>query len=71
MTIQIGSRIRIKDNAYEGSDDPADFEARGKTGTVVYSFGDGAWEVQGDDDEFYPLTEDEIEEVKDDQKTTH
>lgn len=71
MAIEIGSRVRIKDNAYEGSDDPNDFLARGKTGTVAFSFGDGAWEVQGDDDEFYPLTEDEIEEIEDDQEATY
>ena len=64
MTIRIGTRIKIKDNAYEGSDDPSDFLARGKLGVVVWSFGDGTWEIQTDDDEFELLADDEIEELE-------
>jgi len=32
---QIGQQVRVKDNAFAGSDDPTDFEMRGQVGTVT------------------------------------
>lgn len=61
--LQVGSKIRIKENAYEGSDDPIDFLARGKVGEIVYSHGEDAWEVQTEDGEYYSLITGEIEEI--------
>lgn len=65
MMLNVGSRVRIKENAYEGSTEPADLEARGKVGVVVFSLADGTWEVQTDDGEFELLTTDELEEIDD------
>jgi len=31
----VGQQVRVKDNAFIGSDDPADFETRGQVGEVV------------------------------------
>ena len=66
MTIQIDSKVSIKNNAYEGSADPTDLEARGKNGKVVYVGKDGEIEVLTNDGEYYPLTLDEVEELPDD-----
>jgi hypothetical protein len=42
---QIGDKITIRENAFEGSDEPKDFEWRGLTAEVVDCLGDGAYEV--------------------------
>ena len=61
--IEIGSEVRIKDNAYEGSLEPDNILARGKIGTVIYIRNDEI-EVLTEDDEFQLLTIDEVEEIK-------
>lgn len=63
--LQIGSKVRIKENAYEGSNDPDDFLARGKVGEIVFSSAHDEWEVLTEDGEYYPLTTDEVEELPD------
>ena len=63
--IEIGSEVRIKDNAFEGSLEPDDILARGRVGQVVYIGQNGEIEVITDDiREYYLLTTDEIEELK-------
>jgi hypothetical protein len=63
--IQIDDRVKILDSVYEGSTDPTDFEARGKIGRVVYVGTNGDIEVMTDDDnEFYPLTVDEVKVIE-------
>lgn len=57
--LQVGSIVKVKDNAYEGSDDPADFEWRGKIGEVVGDYRDGTYEVRIGDN-WLPLRADEI-----------
>ena len=42
---QIGEKIVIKNNAFKGSDEPSDFEWRGKVGKVVLDIGDNCYEV--------------------------
>jgi hypothetical protein len=64
MMLKVGSKVRVKQNAYEGSDDPDDFLARGKVGEIVFSFGNGTWEVVTEDGEYYPLSTDEVEELE-------
>lgn len=55
--------VRVKENAYEGSDEPKDFEVRGKVGLVVWEFPEsGGWEVLIDDD-WHILNTDELEEI--------
>jgi hypothetical protein len=67
--IKLGDKVRILDNAYEGSDKPDDFAARGKIGVVVWVFDDDCVEVRTEpDDEFYPLTIDEVEIVEADEE---
>lgn len=41
----VGEMIVIKKNAFEGSDEPKDFEWRGKTAEVVEELGDNCYEV--------------------------
>lgn len=65
MTLQLGSRVRIKENAYEGSDEPKDFLVRGKAGVIVWSLGGDRWEVETEDGEFELLTTEEFEEIDD------
>ena len=65
MTLKIGSKVLVKDNAFGDSMDREDVEARGKTGEIVWMELDGRIEVQTDDD-FLPLTVDEVEELPDD-----
>jgi hypothetical protein len=60
----IGTKVRIKSNAYGGSTDPEAIKAHGKVGRVVYLGKDGEVEVQTEDDEFELLTIDEVEEIK-------
>lgn len=61
--LEIGSKVRIKDNAYGSSIDLEAIKAHGKIGTVVYLGKDGEVEVQTEDDEFELLAADEVEEV--------
>ncbi len=42
---QVGEKIAIKNNAFKGSDDPKDFEWRGKEAEVVVELGDNCYEV--------------------------
>ncbi len=62
--LEIGSKVRIKDNAYGGSTDPEVIKTHGKVGKVVYIGKDGRIEVQTEDDEFEALIVDEVEEIK-------
>lgn len=62
--LQIGSKVRVKENAYEGSGVPNDLLARGEVGVIVYLGQDGDIEVQTEDDEFLLLTVNEIEEIE-------
>lgn len=65
MMLNVGSRVRIKENAYEGSTEPKDFLVRGKAGVIVWSLGGDQWEVQTDDGEYELLTTEELEEIDD------
>lgn len=58
---QWGDKVRIKDNAFPGSDDPRDIEARGKIVEIVDFGKDGEIECWDDEGELYTLLEDEIE----------
>lgn len=60
--IQLGDKVRILNNAYEGSTDPDDVAARGLVGEVRWIESDGRIEVFTDDD-WYPLTVDEVEVI--------
>lgn len=70
--MQVGSMVRVKQNAFEGSDEPADIEARGKIGEIVISLeqqlGDGwkdCWEVRLEDTgDVLNLTTEEIEVIE-------
>ena len=66
MTILIGSKVLVKDNAFGDSDHPDDIAARGKVGIVIWMEADGRIEVQPEDDDFLLLTVDEVEELSDD-----
>lgn len=62
--LQVGSKVRVKQNAFEGSDDPSDFLARGKVGEIIFSVGYDEWEVLADDGDYFLLTTDELEELE-------
>ena len=63
--IEVGSKVRIKDNAFEGSLEPDDILARGRVGQVVYIGQNGELEMITDDiSEYYLLTIDAVEEIK-------
>lgn len=61
--MQVGSLVRVKEDAFKGSDDPADFEIRGKVGEVVFDLEDSGWEIRIDDDCFI-LMDNEIDEIE-------
>ena len=63
MTIQKGSKVLVKNNAYRGSTFPPDKAARGKKGIVVWMERTRI-EVQTDDDYLLLLTLDEVEEIE-------
>ena len=63
---KIGDRVRIKQCAFQESDDPTDIAVRGKEGDIVWNNGeppDNLWdvEVEGFDDLPFPLLDSEIE----------
>ncbi len=60
--LQIGSKVRIKNNAY--GNDPEAIKIHGKIAEIVYIGKDGEIEVQTEDDDFELLTVDEVEELK-------
>ena len=70
--MQVGSIVRVKENVFEGSDDPADFEARGKIGEIVMSLEqqlgegwNGCWEVCLEETgDIFNLTTEEIEIIE-------
>ncbi len=62
--LEIGSKVRIRDNAYGSSTDPEAIKVHGKIGIVTYIGKDGEIEVQTENDEFEQLTVDEVEETK-------
>ena len=64
MTLKVGQRIQIKDNAFAGSSDPTDFIVRGKIGIVVWDLGNGDYEVEIDG-EIWPLSDDELVLIQD------
>ncbi len=61
--IEVGSKVKIKDNAFEGSLEPDDILARGKVGRIAYWGRDNEIEVYTEDGEYYLLIVDEVEEV--------
>lgn len=61
--LQIGTTVRVKENAYEGSDNPTDFEVRGKVGQIETELTQNEWEVKIGDDWFI-LNSDELEEIE-------
>ena len=67
MPFKIGDRVRIKQNAFSGSDDPEDAKARGQVGIIVDDMGEGVWHVEMEpkefDDSYFLLLESEIELV--------
>ncbi len=63
-SMQVGQRVKVKENAYEGSNEPHDFTVRGTTGTIAWDLGGGAFEVEIDGD-LWPLSDDEIELIQD------
>lgn len=71
--LQVGSKVRVKENAYKDSTDLRDQQARGKVGTIIASleaeWGEDwkdCWAVELDDiqREFH-LATDEVEEIED------
>ena len=63
--LEIGSKVRIKDNAYGGSRRPDAIRIHGKLGEVLYIHEDGeTMKVKMDDGELEYLTVDEVEEIK-------
>lgn len=69
--LKLGSKIRIKENAYGDSTELRDKQARGKAGEIIADLTEqgegweGCWVVKLDnlEGEFYVIT-DEIEEIK-------
>lgn len=61
--MQVGSMVRVKENAFEGSDDPRDFEVRGEVGQIIFDLDNGEWTVKVGDD-WYILNTDELEEIE-------
>lgn len=62
MEIQIGQRVRISDDAFPGSDEPADIAARGKEATVFAAISDdGCWLVETDEYDLLPVLGTELE----------
>lgn len=59
-----GQRVRIKPNAFPGSDDPADVAARGQIGTLVYWQGEDLWWWRGDNGVGASPIEGELEAVE-------
>lgn len=55
--------VKIKDNAFAGSDNPNDANWRGKVVRLTHHYGSGAWEAASGND-VVPLTEDEIEALE-------
>jgi hypothetical protein len=65
MDIQIGQRVRISDDAFPGSDDQDDIEARGKEVTVFASVSDdGCWLVETDEYDLLPVLDTELEPIE-------
>lgn len=67
--LKVGSKVRIKENAFTGSDEPNDIAARGQIGEIVLSLEQQLgeqwkdyWEVNAIGD-ILQLTTDEIEEL--------
>jgi len=64
---KVGDQVRIKQNAFPGSDDPEDAQVRGQVGTIVDDMGEGVWHVEMEpkefDDSYFLLLESEIELV--------
>lgn len=60
--LQVGSTVRIKEDAFKDSHDPLEFDLRGRIGTVKFELAN-AWEVQVDD-EFFILDDTEFDEVE-------
>lgn len=62
MDIQVGQRVRISENAFPGSDEPADITARGQEVTVFASVSDdGCWLVETDEYDLLPVLDTELE----------
>lgn len=62
MDYSIGQRVRITDDAFPDSDEPADIAARGKEATVFASVSDdGCWLVETDEYDLLPVLAEEIE----------
>lgn len=65
MTIQIGDKVKVLDNAFGDSTHPHDIAARGLIGRVIGILGDnGEIEVQTEDDDFLLLAVDEVEVIE-------
>ena len=73
MPFKLGDRVRIKENAFDGSNDPRDIAIRGKEGSVAYVFSEDAalgpswddcYEIEIED-ELWPVCADEMEKVQD------
>lgn len=60
---QEGEMVRIKDNAFEGTDDPKDLAVRGRIGEVCDTEIEGLIYVTVDGKD-WPLTEEEIERIE-------
>ena len=62
MDYSIGQRVRITDDAFPDSDEPADIAARGKEATVFASVSDdGCWLVETDEYDLLPVLDTELE----------
>ena len=68
--LQVGTKVRVKQNAYEGSGETNDIAARGQTGEIILSLEQqlgeqwkDCWEVLVAGD-ILQLTTDEIEEIE-------
>lgn len=46
---EVGQRVRIKETAFPGSDDPVDIAARGREGVLISFQGEDLWYWGSDD----------------------
>jgi membrane protein implicated in regulation of membrane protease activity len=59
----VGDDVIVKDNAFEGSDEPEDFEYRGKRGVIAWDLGSGEYQVDFPDGDWTYLKASELEKA--------
>jgi hypothetical protein len=60
---KVGDKVVVKDNAFEGSDDPKDFEYRGKEGVIALDLDLGEYQVDFPDGDFAYLKDTELKQA--------